>query len=370
MKKISRNILLLTTVLLGGLMLACTGANENNQNEENMKTTLNLTKEWDKTFPLSDKVEHKKVTFTNRYGIELAADMYTPKNAQGKLAAIAVTGPFGAVKEQSSGLYAQHMAERGFLAIAFDPSFTGESGGEPRRMASPDINTEDFLAAVDFLSVQDNVDPERIGIIGICGFGGMAVNAAAIDPRIKATVASTMYDMSKVNVEGYFASEDTKEQRMEKRRAMAAQRTADYKAGTYKRAGGVVDPLPEDAPWFVKDYYDYYKTKRGYHERSGNSTDGWNVTGCQSFLNQPILAFASEIENPVLLIHGEKAHSRYFSEYAFEKMTGKHVEGVSAKDGNKELMIIPGASHVDLYDDKAGVIPYDKIETFFKENLK
>ena len=370
MKKISRNILLLTTVLLGGLMLACTGANENNQNDENMKTTLNLTKEWDKTFPLSDKVEHKKVTFTNRYGIELAADMYTPKNAQGKLAAIAVSGPFGAVKEQSSGLYAQHMAERGFLAIAFDPSFTGESGGEPRRMASPDINTEDFLAAVDFLSVQGNVDPERIGIIGICGFGGMAVNAAAIDPRIKATVASTMYDMSKVNVEGYFASEDTKEQRMEKRRAIAAQRTADYKAGTYKRAGGVVDPLPEDAPWFVKDYYDYYKTKRGYHERSGNSTDGWNVTGCQSFLNQPILAFASEIENPVLLIHGEKAHSRYFSEYAFEKMTGKHVEGVSAKEGNKELMIIPGASHVDLYDDKAGVIPYDKIETFFKENLK
>ena len=370
MKKISRNILLLTTVLLGGLMLACTGANENNQNDENMKTTLNLTKEWDKTFPLSDKVEHKKVTFTNRYGIELAADMYTPKNAQGKLAAIAVSGPFGAVKEQSSGLYAQHMAERGFLAIAFDPSFTGESGGEPRRMASPDINTEDFLAAVDFLSVQDNVDPERIGIIGICGFGGMAVNAAAIDPRIKATVASTMYDMTKVNVEGYFASEDTKEQRMEKRRAMAAQRTADYKAGTYKRAGGVVDPLPEDAPWFVKDYYDYYKTKRGYHERSGNSNDGWNVIGCQSFLNQPILAFASEIENPVLLIHGEKAHSRYFSEYAFEKMTGKHVEGVSAKEGNKELMIIPGASHVDLYDDKAGVIPYDKIETFFKENLK
>ncbi len=370
MKKISRNILLLTTVLLGGLMLACTGANENNQNDENMKTTLNLTKEWDKTFPLSDKVEHKKVTFTNRYGIELAADMYTPKNAQGKLAAIAVSGPFGAVKEQSSGLYAQHMAERGFLAIAFDPSFTGESGGEPRRMASPDINTEDFLAAVDFLSVQDNVDPERIGIIGICGFGGMAVNAAAIDPRIKATVASTMYDMTKVTKEGYFKSEDTPEQRMEKRRAMAAQRIEDYRNGTYKRAGGVIDPLPDDAPQFVKDYHAYYKTERGYHERSGNSTDGWNVTGCQSFLNQPILAFASEIENPVLLIHGEKAHSRYFSEYAFEKMTGKHVEGVSAKEGNKELMIIPGASHVDLYDDKAGVIPYDKIETFFKENLK
>ena len=370
MKKISRNILLLTTVLLGGLMLACTGANENNQNDENMKTTLNLTKEWDKTFPLSDKVEHKKVTFTNRYGIELAADMYTPKNAQGKLAAIAVSGPFGAVKEQSSGLYAQHMAERGFLAIAFDPSFTGESGGEPRRMASPDINTEDFLAAVDFLSVQDNVDPERIGIIGICGFGGMAVNAAAIDPRIKATVASTMYDMSKVNVEGYFASEDTKEQRMEKRRAIAAQRTADYKAGTYKRAGGVVDPLPEDAPWFVKDYYDYYKTKRGYHERSGNSTDGWNVTGCQSFMNQPLLAWAHEIDNPVLLIHGEKAHSRYFSEYAFEKMTGVKVEGQSKTVGNKELFIIPGAVHTDLYDDKNGKIPYDKMEQFFKDNLK
>ena len=359
----------LAAVLMGLTLTAC---NENKQttNENMEQTTLQLTQEWDKTFPKSDKVDHKKVTFKNRYGIELAADMYTPKNAEGKLPAIAVTGPFGAVKEQSSGLYAQHMAERGFVTIAFDPSFTGESGGEPRRMASPDINTEDFLAAVDFLSVQDNVDPERIGIIGICGFGGMAVNAAAIDPRIKATVASTMYDMTKVTKEGYFKSEDTPEQRMEKRRAMAAQRTEDYKAGTYKRAGGVVDPLPEDAPWFVKDYHAYYKTERGYHERSGNSTDGWNVTGCQSFLNQPILAFASEIENPVLLIHGEKAHSRYFSEYAFEKMTGKHVEGVSAKEGNKELMIIPGASHVDLYDDKAGVIPYDKIETFFKENLK
>ncbi len=250
------------------------------------------------------------------------------------------------------------------------PSFTGESGGEPRRMASPDINTEDFLAAVDFLSVQDNVDAERIGIIGICGFGGMAVNAAAIDPRIKATVASTMYDMSKVNIEGYFQSEDTPQQRMEKRKAMARQRTEDYKTGTYKRAGGVIDPLPEDAPWFVKDYHAYYKTERGYHERSGNSTDGWNVTGCQSFLNQPLLAFAAEIENPVLLIHGEKAHSRYFSEYAFEKMTGKHVEGQSATEGNKELYIIPGASHVDLYDDVAGVIPYDKMERFFRENLK
>ncbi len=374
-------------MLIGLTLTAC---NENQQTtNENMKlSTLLLTQEWDKTFPKSDKVDHKKVTFRNRYGIELAADMYTPKNASGKLPAIAVSGPFGAVKEQSSGLYAQHMAERGFIAIAFDPSFTGESGGEPRRMASPDINTEDFLAAVDFLSVQDNVNPECIGIIGICGFGGMAVNAAALDPRIKATVASTMYDMSKVNVEGYFASEDTKEQRMEKRKAIAAQRTEDYKTGTYKRAGGVIDPLPDDAPWFVKDYYDYYKTKRGYHERSGNSNDGWNVMGCQSFLNQPLLAWANEIESSVLLIHGEKAHSRYFSEYAFEKMTGKKpfVSSVaecakaneiptgkyagSHKEGNKELLIIPGASHVDLYDDVAGVIPYDKMEAFFHENLR
>ena len=350
--------------------LALTAYSQNNQNIVKMNTTLQLTQQWDKTFPKSDKVDHKKVTFKNRYGIELAADMYTPRDAKGKLQAIAVSGPFGAVKEQSSGLYAQHMAERGFLAIAFDPSFTGESGGEPRRMASPDINTEDFLAAVDFLSVQDNVDPERIGIIGICGFGGMAVNAAAIDPRIKATVASTMYDMSKINAEGYFGSANSKEQRMEMRKAMAAQRTQDFKSDTYKRAGGVVDPLPADAPFFVKDEYDYYKTKRGYHERSGNSTDGWNVTGCQSFLNQPLLAWAHEIENPVLLIHGEKAHSRYFSEYAFEKMTGVHVDGESKTVGNKEIMIIPGAVHTDLYDDLNGKIPYDKMEKFFKENLK
>ena len=360
--------LIFAAVMLSMMLAACT--QQSDKNEKDMNTTLQLTQEWDKTFPKSDKVDHKKVTFKNRYGIELAADMYTPKGATGKLAAIAVTGPFGAVKEQSSGLYAQHMAERGFLTIAFDPSFTGESGGEPRRMASPDINTEDFLAAVDFLSVQDNVDPERIGIIGICGFGGMAVNAAALDPRIKATVVSTMYDMSKVNVEGSFKSEDTKEQRMDKRRAIAAQRTEDYKAGTYKRAGGVVDPLPENAPFFVKDYYDYYKTKRGYHERSGNSTDGWNVTGCQSFMNQPLLAWAHEIESPVLLIHGEKAHSRYFSEYAFEKMTGVKVEGVSKTVGNKELLIIPGAVHTDLYDDLNGRIPYDKMEQFFKDNLK
>ena len=335
-----------------------------------MNTILNLTQEWDKTFPKSDQVDYKKVTFHNRYGIELAADMYIPKGAEGKLAAIAVSGPFGAVKEQSSGLYAQHMAERGFLTIVFDPSFTGESWGEPRRMASPDINTEDFLAAVDFLSVQDNVDSERIGIIGICGFGGMAVNAAAIDPRIKATAAMTMYDMSKVNMEGYFASEDMPAGRMEKRRAIAAQRTEDYRTGTYKRAGGVIDPLPEDAPWFVKDYHDYYKTPRGYHERSGNSTDGWNVIGCQSFLNMPLLSYAHEIETPVLLVHGEKAHSRYFSEYAFEKMTGISVKGESAKVGNKELLIIPGASHVDLYDDVAGVIPHDRIAEFLEKNLK
>ncbi len=368
------------TVSMAALMLLACKSNKN----QNM-STLNLTKEWDKTFPKSELVNHCKVTFHNRYGIELAADMYVPKEIPGQagndasvtpghdrvsLPAIAVSGPFGAVKEQSSGLYAQHMAERGFVTIAFDPSFTGESGGEPRRMASPDINTEDFLAAVDFLSNCELVDPERIGIIGICGFGGMAVNAAALDPRIKATVASTMYDMSKVNVEGYFASEDTPAQRQEKRRALAAQRTKDYASGTYERAGGVIDPLPEDAPWFVKDYHAYYKTPRGYHKRSGNSNDGWNVIGCQSFLNQPLLAWAHEIENPVLLIHGEKAHSRYFSEYAFERMTGRHVVGESAKEGNKELLIIPGASHVDLYDDVAGVIPYDKIEGFFKENLK
>ena len=345
---------ILTVCAASLMMLACQSNTDKNMNK------LTLTWEWDKTFPQSEKVNHSKVTFHNRYGIELAADMYVPKNVEGKLAAIAVSGPFGAVKEQSSGLYAQHMAERGFLTIAFDPSYTGESGGEPRRMASPDINTEDFLAAVDFLSTCDLVDPERIGIIGICGFGGMAINAAALDPRIKATVTSTMYDMSKVNVEGYFASEDTPEQRQEKRRALAAQRTKDYAAGTYERAGGVIDPLPEDAPWFVKDYHAYYKTPRGYHERSGNSTDGWNIIGCQSFLNQPLLAWAGEIETPVLLIHGEKAHSRYFSEYAFGLLTG----------ANKELMIIPGASHVDLYDDVAGVIPYDRMEAFFVKNLK
>ena len=325
-----------------------------------MKTAdLHLVEEWDKVFPRNERVDHSKVTFVNRYGITLAADLYKPKNAEGKLAAIAVSGPFGACKEQSSGLYAQEMAARGFLAIAFDPSFTGESGGEPRRMASPDINTEDFCAAVDYLSCRDDVNPDAIGIIGICGWGGMAVNAAALDPRIKATAAMTMYDMSRVAREGYFGSTDSKEARDEQRAAWAAQRTADYAAGTYERAGGVVDPLPEDAPYFVKDYYAYYKTPRGYHERSGNSNDGWNVTGTISLLNQPILSMAGEIDAPVLLVHGEKAHSRYFSEGAFELLNGD----------NKELMIIPGASHVDLYDNFEA-IPFDKLESFFGENLK
>ena len=341
-------------ITLVGIALLASCCNDKNAND------MNLTQEWDKTFPKSDLVEHSKVTFHNRYGITLVADMYVPKGAEGNLPAIAVSGPFGAVKEQTSGIYAQHMAERGFLTIAFDPSYTGESGGEPRRMASPDINTEDFLAAVDFLSVQENVDPERIGIIGICGWGGMAINAAALDPRIKATVTSTMYDMSRVAREGYFGSADNAEARDAQRQAWAAQRTEDYRTGSYKRAGGVVDPLPEDAPWFVKDYYDYYKTERGYHPRSGNSNDGWNITGTMSFLNQPLLDMAGEIKTPVLLIHGDKAHSRYFSEGAFAKLKGD----------NKELLIIPGAVHTDLYDDKAGVIPYDKMEAFFKENLK
>ncbi len=326
-----------------------------------MEEQLVLTEEWDKVFPQSDKVDHKKVTFHNRYGITLAADMYTPKNASGKLPAIAVSGPFGAVKEQSSGLYAQTMAEQGFLTLAFDPSFTGESGGTPRYMASPDINTEDFQAAVDFLSAQDNVDPEAIGIIGICGWGGMALNAAALDTRIKATVASTMYDMSRVNANGYFDAEDSKEARHTKRVALNAQRTEDYKNGTYQRAGGVVDPLPEDAPYFVKDYYAYYKQPRGYHPRSLNSNDGWNTIGTMSFLNQPILCYADEIENPVLLIHGEKAHSLYFSKDAFAKLKGD----------NKELMIIPNANHTDLYDGGDNhYIPFDKLATFFHKNLK
>lgn len=327
---------------------------------------LRMMKEWDKTFPMSDKVDHSKVTFVNRYGITLAADMYAPKGAEGKLPAIAVCGPFGAVKEQCSGLYAQTMAERGFLTIAFDPSFTGESGGDVRFMASPDINTEDFMAAVDFLSLNDMVDPERIGIIGICGWGGMAINAASLDTRVKATVSSTMYDMTRVNANGYFDSEDSEEARYEKKRAMCAQRLEDLKTGEYKLGGGVVDPLPEDAPFFVKDYYDYYKTNRGYHARSLNSNGGWNVTGCESFMNQPILKYSNEIRSAVLIIHGEKAHSCYFSRDAYDDMVKD-----SKYTGNKELMIIPDAVHTDLYDGGGkDAIPFDRIQKFFGENLK
>ena len=327
---------------------------------------LQLTQEWDKIFPQSDKVDHSKVTFHNRYGITLAADLYVPKNASGKLAAIAVSGPFGAVKEQASGFYAQTMAERGFLTLAFDPSFTGESGGEPRYMASPDINTEDFQAAVDYLSCRDDVDPERIGIIGICGWGGMALNAAALDTRVKATVASTMYDMTRVNAKGYFDAEDSAEARHEKRLALNAQRIEDYKNGSYVRAGGVVDPLPEDAPFFVKDYYDYYKTDRGYHARSLNSNDGWAATGCISFLNEPILTYTNEIRSAVLIMHGEKAHSCYFSKDAFAQM----MDGNPVPE-NKELLIIPDAVHTDLYDGGGkNAIPFDKLADFFTTYLK
>ncbi|MBD5540634.1 MAG: alpha/beta hydrolase [Lachnospiraceae bacterium] len=331
-----------------------------------MEEKLVLTTEWDKTFPKSDKVNHSKVTFHNKYGITLAADMYVPKNAGEKLPAIAVCGPFGAVKEQAAGLYAQTMAERGFLTIAFDPSFTGESGGQPRYMASPDINTDDFMAAVDFLSLQDNVDSEKIGIIGICGWGGMAINTAALDTRIKATVSSTMYDMTRVNAKGYFDSEDSEEARYEKRKALNAQRIADYQNGSYALGGGVVDPLPEDAPFFVKDYYDYYKTERGYHPRSLNSNGGWNVIGCQSFMNMPILQYANEIRNAVLVIHGEKAHSCYFSRDAYAAMVKDNPYA-----DNKELLIIPDAVHTDLYDGgKKDAIPFDKLEQFFREYLK
>lgn len=319
---------------------------------------LTLTDKWDKTFPQDARVRHEKVTFHNRYGITLAADLYAPKGETGPFAAIAVCGPFGAVKEQSSGLYAQEMAIRGFLTIAFDPSFTGESGGEPRYVASPDINTEDFQAAVDYLSTRPDVDPERVGIIGICGWGGMALNAAAIDTRIKATAAMTMYDMTRVTAKGYFDAEDSEEARHAKRVAMNAQRTEDYKNGTYARAGGVVDPLPDDAPFFVRDYYAYYKTPRGYHERSLNSNDGWNVTSSLSFLNMPILQYSGEIRSAVLVVHGEKAHSCYFSRDAFAKLRGE----------NKELLIIPGAVHTDLYDRK-DIIPFDKLESFFRQYL-
>lgn len=324
-----------------------------------MKEHLNLVQDWDKTFPKSEKLNHRKVTFTNRYGITLAADLYEPKDAQGRLSAIAVCGPFGAVKEQSAGLYAQTLAERGFLTLAFDPSFTGESGGLPRYVASPDINTEDFQAAVDFLSVQQRVDPEKIGILGICGWGGLALNAAALDTRIKAAVASTMYDMTRVNAKGYFDSEDSEQARYEKRKALNAQRIVDFKSGGYAPGGGVVETPPEDAPFFVKDYHDYYKTPRGYHARSLNSNSGWNATGCMSFMNQPILQYSSEIRSAVLIIHGEKAHSCYFSRDAFQTLRGD----------NKELLIIPGAVHTDLYD-RVDVIPFDKLVAFYEENLK
>lgn len=334
---------------------------QENQRKENsiMEEELNLTQEWDKVFPQSEKVKHCKVTFHNRYGITLAADLYMPLNAEGKLPAIAVCGPFGAVKEQASGLYAQELAERGFLTLAFDPSFTGESGGQPRYVASPDINTEDFCAAVDYLSTREDVDPERIGILGICGWGGMVVNAAAIDTRIKATVAATMYDMSRVNANGYFDANNNADDRHTLRQQLNAQRTEDYRNGTYALAGGVVDPLPADAPQFVKDYHAYYKTPRGYHKRSLNSNGGWNKTSTLSFLNMPILSYAGEIRNAVLLVHGEKAHSRYFSEDTYKMLKGD----------NKELLIVPGASHTDLYDNFEK-IPFDKIEQFYREYLK
>ena len=329
------------------------------------KEELTLVQEWDKTFEKSEKVDHEKVTFVNRYGITLAADLYKPKKAEGKLPAIAVCGPFGAVKEQCSGLYAQTMAEKGYLTIAFDPSFTGESGGNVRYMASPDINTEDFMAAVDYLSLREDADAEKVSIIGICGWGGMALNTAALDPRIKVTIVSTMYDMSRVNAKGYFDAEDSEETRYQHRVAMAKQRLADLRNGEYALGGGVVDPLPEDAPFFVKDYYDYYKTPRGYHKRSLNSNGGWNDIGCESFLNQPILCYSNEIRNAVLILHGEKAHSRYFGEDAYKNMITN-----SNYTSNKELLIIPGATHTDLYDGgEKNYIPFEKIDAFIREHL-
>ena len=349
-----RNIGILTALCL----CSCTPNTSNSSiNENDMKPQLTLTQEWDKTFPKSDQVNHSKITFHNRYGITLAADLYIPKNATGKLPAIAVSGPFGAVKEQASGLYAQTLAEKGFLTLAFDPSYTGESGGEPRQVASPDINTEDFCAAVDYLSTREDVNPEQIGILGICGFGGFALNAAAIDTRIKATVTATMYDMSRVNAKGYNDAVDA-DARYELRKQLNAQRTEDYRNGTYKH--GVANPEPDaDTPQFMKDYYNYYKTQRGYHERSINSGLGWNVTSSLSFINMPILAYSDEIRSAVLMIHGEKAHSRYFSEDAFKKLKGAH----------KQLLIIPGANHVDLYDNRKA-IPFDTIATFFHQYLQ
>ena len=371
---------ILAAVLLGGMLIGCTNK-EQTKTEENM-TTLNLTQEWDKVFPLSEKVNHRKVTFETQYGLTLAADLYTPKAENGKMPAIAVSGPFGATKEQSSGLYAMQMAERGFVALAFDPSYTGESSGTPRRTASPDINTEDFMAAVDFLSKQDNVDAEKIGIIGICGWGGIALNAAATDTRIKATIASTMYDMTRVSGNGYYDSDDKEETRHATRESLSKQRLSDPMA----MAGGVIDPLPDDAPQFVKDYYDYYKTPRGYNERSGNSTDGWRVIGTQGYANSRFLYYINEIRSAVLIMHGEKAHSRYFGEAAYKYMVEGKAEGYNfigkpnPNPANKQLLIIPGASHCDLYDggytelkgkgQPKNMIPWDKLADFFKENLK
>ena len=376
MKKI-----LLTTMLVSGMMTACK-QNSTNKIEDTTMTKLELTQQWDKVFPLSEKVNHKKVTFETQFGLTLAADLYTPKNAKGKLPAIAVSGPFGASKEQSSGLYAMKMAENGFVAMAFDPSYTGESSGEPRRTASPDINTEDFMAAVDFLCKQDNVDPERIGIIGICGWGGIALNAAAADTRIKATVASTMYDMTRVSGNGYFDDNDNEEARHAARENISKQRND----GPMAMAGGVVDPLPDDAPQFVKDYHDYYKTDRGYHQRSGNSNDGWRTIGTQAFANARFLYYINEIRSAVLVMHGEKAHSRYFGEAAYHYMVDGKAEGYNSvvkpnpNPENKELLIIPGATHCDLYDggytepegkgQPKNLIPWDKLTEFFNKYLK
>ena len=355
---------LFAAVLVGSMLMGCTDSKQA-KTEENM-TQLELTQEWDKVFPLSEKVNHRKVTFDTQYGLTLAADLYEPKKGLEKMPAIAVSGPFGACKEQSSGLYAQIMAERGFLAIAFDPSFTGESGGFPRAMHSPDIDVEDFQAAVDFLSVQENADPERIGIIGICGWGGMALQTACIDTRIKATVTSTMYDMSRIAGNGYFDAADNEDDRYQARLAVNAQRTKDYQTGDYARAGGVVDPLPEDAPYFVKDYYAYYKTPRGYHPRSLNSNDGWAASAGTSLMNTRLFIYSKEIRSAVLMIHGDKAHSCYMSRDAYTEM----VKDSKYAD-NKELLIIPGASHTDLYDGGGkDAIPFDKIEAFMKEYLK
>ena len=376
MKKMS----FIAAVVLIGMLTACTDSKQT-KSEDNMQS-LELTQEWDKVFPLSDKVDHRMVTFETQFGLTLAADLYEPKDVQGKLAAIAVSGPFGACKEQSSGLYAMRMAERGFVALAFDPSYTGESSGEPRRTASPDINTEDFMAAVDFLSKQENVDSAKIGIIGICGWGGIALNAAAADTRIKATVASTMYDMTRVSGNGYFDSDDNEASRHAAREAIAKQRLSDPMA----MAGGVVNPLPADAPQFVKDYYDYYITERGYHKRSGNSNDGWRTIGTQAFANARFLYYINEIRSAVLVMHGEKAHSRYFGESAYHYMVDGKAEGYNVvgkpnpNPENKELLIIPGATHCDLYDggytelvgkgEPKNLIPWDKLADFFNKNLK